>query len=384
MFVTRATAFGDSARLNFPGLAGGELLNRRIGRVWHRRIFSLAHGLKWILTIVSIVLIGWVDFAAGSAAFYSFLYLAPIAFATWFIRVWAGVVVAVLSVLAWLLVEFSLGTDYSIPPAHLVSEAVRFGLSLAGVALLALGKKSTERLVREVVSRNRSLRLEAERCRRLEQEVVNTSAREQLRLAQDLHDGLGQYLSALTFLSKMLADDLHLHDSAQAAQADRIVALVRKTNQVTRQMNRALKIPDTQGRGLAVALRTLAADVEELTGVHCEISTDHEVPMLDEFRTMMLFRIAQEAFNNCVKHARPRSIRVSLTFVKEVLFLRVVNDGHNPEANRAGESGSGSLVMKLRAELVGAQLESGPVNADEYQVQCVLPLTRPKAYAVAM
>jgi signal transduction histidine kinase len=227
------------------------------------------------------------------------------------------------------------------------------------------------------------LRVEAERCRRLEQEVVTASAREQLRLAQDLHDGVGQYLSALTFLSKMLADDLHLHDSAQAAQADRIVALVKKTNQVTRQMNRALKIPDTQGGGLPVALRTLATDVEQLTGVHCEISTDQEVPILDEFRTMMLFRIAQEAFNNCVKHARPRSIRVSLTFVREVLFLSVVNDGHNPDSNRNGEPGSGSLVMKLRAELVGAQLEAGPLNAGEYRVQCVLPLTRPTAYAVA-
>lgn len=383
MFVTRASAFVDSARLNFTGLAEGESLNRRASRSWLQRVFSLSHRLKWVLATCSIALLGCADFAVGSAESFAILYLAPIAFATWSIRAWAGVAMAVLSVLVWLLVEFSLGADFSIAPIRLVAEAVRFALIIAGIALLAVRKKATRRQSREVVARTRFLRMEAERCRRLEQEVVHTSAREQLRLAQDLHDGVGQYLSALTFLSKMLADDLHLHDSAQAVQADRIVALVKQTNQVTRQMNRALKIPDTQGGGLPVALRTLATDVEALTGVRCEISTDEEVPMLDEFRTMMLFRIAQEAFNNCVKHARPQSIRVSLTFVREVLFLSVVNDGHNADNNRTREPGSGSLVMKLRADLIGAQLEAGPLSADEFKVQCVLPLTRPKAYAVA-
>jgi signal transduction histidine kinase len=383
MFVTRASPFIGSARPDLTGLVPRESLNPRTGRFWHRQIVSLSHPLKWGLAIGSIMALGCADFAVGSAESFAILYLAPIAFAAWFIRIRAGVIMAFLSVEVWLLVEYALGSDFSIAPVRLVAEAVRFALILAGIALLAVAKNVSRRQSREVVARSRFLRMEADRCRRLEQEVVHTSAREQLRLAQDLHDGVGQYLSALTFLSKMLADDLHLHDSAQAAQADRIVALVKKTNQVTRQMNRALKVPDTHGGGLPVALRTLATDVEELTGVHCEISTGEEVPVLDEFRTMMLFRIAQEAFNNGVKHARPRSIRVSLTFVKDVLFLSVINDGYNRNSYRTGEAGSGSLLMKLRAELIGAQLEAGPLGADEYKVQCVLPLTRPQAYAVA-
>ncbi len=383
MSVTRATAFGDSVRPSFTRSVASETLVRR-GRVpWQRRIFSLSEPIKWALAISTILALGCADFLAGSADSFSVVYLAPIAFASWFIRIRAGVAMAFLSVSLWLLLEVSLSGEDGIAPAHIVAEAVRFSVIMSGIALLAVGRSAARRQVRELVCRRRSLRVEAKRCRRLEHEIVNVSAREQLRLAQDLHDGVGQYLSALTFISKMLADDLNLHDSAQAPLADRMVDLVKKTNQVTRQMNRALKIPDTQGGGLAVALRTLATDVEELTGVHCEISTGREVPMLDEFRTMMLFRIAQEAFNNGVKHARPRSIRVSLTFVKEVLFLTVLNDGHDPTSSRTGEAGSGSAVMRLRAEHIGAHLEAGAVSATEYQVQCVLPLTRPKAYAVA-
>lgn len=383
MFVTRPTAFGDFLRLNFTGLVARGTADGRTRRAVRRRVFAPSHVAKWELAICSIALLGYADVAAGSAESFSVLYLAPIAFATWFIGMRAGVVSAILSVLVWGLVRLSLGEDHSIAPIHVLAETLRFAAIIVGIALLDLGKKALRRQVREVVRRTRLLRAEAEHCRRLEQEVVNASTREQLRLAQDLHDGVGQYLSALMFLSKMLADDLNLHDSAHAPLADRMVDLVKKTNQVTRQMNRALQIPDTHGGGLAVALRTLATDVEELTGVHCEISTDREVPVLDEFRTMMLFRIAQEAFNNCVKHARPRSIRVSLTFVKEVLFLTVVNDGYDPVGSRTREPGSGSSVMKQRAEHIGAHLEAGPIGATQYQVQCLLPVTRGKAYAVA-
>jgi signal transduction histidine kinase len=383
VLVMHASAIVDSVRLNFTRLVAHETRQRGVGRIWHRRVASLSQCLKWAIVIVSIGLLGIADYAVGSAESFSVLYLAPIVFATWFIRLEAGAVAAILSVLVGLLVEFTLVGGHSIAPLHVFAGAVRSALIIAGIWLLDLAKKAARRQSLALIWRTRSLRVEVERGRRLEQEIVNASAREQLRLAQDLHDGIGQYVSALTFLSRMLADDLHLHGSAQAALADRIVALVRRTNQVTRQVNRTLQIPDTNGEGLSVALQSLAADVEELTGVHCEISTDQAVPRLDEFRTLMLFRIAQEAFNNCVKHARPHSIRVSLTIVKEVLILVVMNDGHSAGSSRPGEPGSGSLLMKLRAELIGAQLEAGPVTADEYRVRCVLPLPRSQAHGVA-
>ena len=383
MSVTRAAAFGDPVRPSFTRWVDGEVLENRRRPSWHRRIFSWSGGAKWMLSMISIVGLGCADFATGSAESFSLLYLAPIAFATWFIRPRAGLAMGVLAACIWLGVELALNGGRAIAATHVFTAVMRFAMIGGAVALLAFAKNESRRQARVAVTRARSFRVEVARCRRLEREIVTVASREQLRLAQDLHDGVGQYLSALTFISKMLADDLNLHDSAQAPLADRVVELVRKTNQVTRQMNRALKIPDTQGGGLAVALRTLATDVEELTGVHCVISTDREVPMLDEFRTMMLFRIAQEAFNNGVKHARPRSIRVSLTFAKQVLFLTVVNDGHDPASAQSGETGTGSRVMRQRAEHIGAQLDAGPVSATEYQVRCALPLERPKAYAVA-
>src|SRR5690349_25118579 len=109
MFITRATTLVDSARLDPAGFVAGESLGRHAGRIWRRNISSASAAVRWFFAVGAIALLGWADFAAGSAETFSILYLVPIAFAAWFIRASAGVVLAVLSVLVWLLVEYSLG-----------------------------------------------------------------------------------------------------------------------------------------------------------------------------------------------------------------------------------------------------------------------------------
>jgi signal transduction histidine kinase len=75
----------------------------------------------------------------------------------------------------------------------------------------------------------------------MDQELPDPSASEQLRRAQELHEGLCQSLSALALYSRMLADDLHESASSQAVQAERLVAIVRSTNQITRQLSQTLQ-----------------------------------------------------------------------------------------------------------------------------------------------
>ena len=75
----------------------------------------------------------------------------------------------------------------------------------------------------------------------MDQELSDPSTNEQLRRAQELHEGLCQCLSALALYSQMLADDLHESASAQAGQAERLVAIVRSTSQITRQLSRTLQ-----------------------------------------------------------------------------------------------------------------------------------------------
>jgi signal transduction histidine kinase len=253
--------------------------------------------------------------------------------------------------------------------------AVRLVFFLLGVSVAALVKRTEVELLREVSRRTRTLRTEAERRRRLEREMIEVSAREQVRLAQDLHDGLGQYLSAMAFHARMLTDDLRQQRSLHTQQAERIVELIRLTNQVTRRLDRALRVPEAGEGGLFAAIRALAGEFEQLTGVRCELETVESPIVLDEFRTLMVFRIVQEAFNNAVKHSNPRVIRVGFLTGDHTMVVRVVHDGEGIPVKPEREPGTGLRIMKLRAELIGAILDIGPVESGGYQVKCVLPLS---------
>ena len=330
--------------------------------------------MKWLFAVAGSVAVGYGDLVSGTEVSFGAFYLLPIAYATWFIRARAGLVVALSCAAIWWTIEVAQGTPASSPWVPVWNAMVRLIFFVTSILAVALAKGSVARLLRGVLQRTRRLRAEAHRRRELERKMLETSAREQLRLAQDLHGGLGQYLSALTFHSRMLADDLQEMRSQHAQQAERIVDLIRKTNQLTRQLNRALQVPQGGADGLVAAVRALAAEFQELTGIRCELVLEREPPDLDEFRTVMLFRIVQEAFNNSVKHARPRTIRISVTRSEGEMGLSVVNDGYLAAKEDVETAGLGSLTMKLRAEMIGARLKSGPVATGNYKVECLLPI----------
>jgi signal transduction histidine kinase len=246
--------------------------------------------------------------------------------------------------------------------------AVRLVFFVISVSAVALVKRTESQLLREV-------REQAERRRRVEREMIEVSAREHVRMAHDLHDGLGQYLSAMSFHAQILADDLRQHASPHLLQAERLVSLIRTTNRITRQLDRALRVPEAGQGDFSKAILPLLADLEKLTGVRCVFEGPEQTVVLDDFRTVMLFRIVQEALNNAVKHANPRLIGVNLSLAKEVLTLVVRDDGHGVATQPERESGSGMRVMRLRAELIGARLEFGSGTEGGWRVQCVLPMT---------
>lgn len=357
-------------RLGWTVTAG----HRRV-RFLHRRIAETPTVMKWWIAVGASVLVGWADLAWDSEIAFPLLYLLPVAFASWFMRSWDAMVVAAICAALGVAVALKSEAGHFHPSIRFGSAGVRMAVFCADVLVVTFVARSIGFLARGALQRARSLRDEARRRRRLEREILEVSARERLRLAQDLHDGIGQYLSALALHARMLADDLNQSQSSHAGQAERIVAVVRKTNQITRQINRALQVPESNAEGLVAALRVLATEFEQLTGVRCEMTSEQPAPALDEFHTTMLFRIVQEALNNSVKHARPQTIRVSLVHAEDSLSVTVVNDGYGKAVDAAVGAGAGSLVMRLRAELMGARFESGPMARGEYKVECVLPLT---------
>jgi signal transduction histidine kinase len=126
--------------------------------------------------------------------------------------------------------------------------------------------------------------------------------------------------------------------------------------------------------GLPAAIRQLADEFQQLTGVPCALDVTEVAESLDPFRAQMLLRIVQEALNNAVKHGKPHHLQVSMLLVNGMLHICVADDGVGLSGKFDTEAGSGLRTMKLRAELIGGQLTLRVNGSAGCVLECILPL----------
>jgi PAS domain S-box-containing protein len=191
--------------------------------------------------------------------------------------------------------------------------------------------------------------------RRLEAEVLDVAEQEQSRFGHDLHDGLGQHLTGIQYMTTVLEHKLNAEGHPLAKQASEISSLVRDAISQTRELARGLSPVVLQDKGIGVALQELAAMVRNRTGMKaaCMVGLDCEIERLET--ATHLYRIAQEAVNNSMKHARASQIRISLQRVHELYELRVEDDGLSFQPSE--KAGIGMRVMNYRAGILGGSLE---------------------------
>jgi two-component system CheB/CheR fusion protein len=190
--------------------------------------------------------------------------------------------------------------------------------------------------------------------KRLETEVLLAGDREQCRIAQDLHDGLGQQLAGISCLSNTLQKELERKASAEAASvAAKISRLLNVAVAQTRALAHGLYPVVTEPNGLMDALRGLAAGITEIFKVPCHFECPQPIFTNDYTRATHLYRIAQEASNNSIKHGRARRIRIALAATPDRLILTVDDDGIGFSDNVSARKGRGLKIMEDRACLMG-------------------------------
>lgn len=194
--------------------------------------------------------------------------------------------------------------------------------------------------------------------RRLEQEVARASTLEQERIGQEIHDGLGQKLTALSMMASSLKRDLARRNLPESKTLNELIDHLRQATEEARALSRGLAPVPITGRGLASALEKLAQDVRAASGVACRFETDvhREVEVESRTAAMQLYRIAQEAVHNAIKHGRPQEIRIRLTRVGDGLELSVHDDGRGLRPDDDSEQGFGLRIMRYRAGLIGGEL----------------------------
>ena len=206
--------------------------------------------------------------------------------------------------------------------------------------------------------------------RRLGRSVLRVQEDERRRLARDLHDGVGQNLTALKHRLAQLRDGAQ--DAALRDALDAAVELCADTLEDTRELSRLLRPTILDDLGLEPALRWLGRSVGDTAGLAVTVEIE-PLPALDGERQTLVFRIAQEALNNIAKHAQARSVLLRLVERDGRLQLQVVDDGAGfDQAQVAG--GSGISGMRERLRLFGGTLEVHSAPGHGTRLRAVVPL----------
>src|SRR5579863_2871452 len=142
----------------------------------------------------------------------------------------------------------------------------------------------------------------------LEKTILEISAHEQRRIGQDLHDGLGQHLTGIAFMSKVQEQKLIEKGLPEAGDAAKIVNLVNEAIHKTRELARGLLPVVSDAQGLMSALQQWAVEVEDLFAVNCRFQCFATVLIHDDTVATHLYYITREAANNAIKHGHARKI----------------------------------------------------------------------------
>jgi PAS domain S-box-containing protein len=209
----------------------------------------------------------------------------------------------------------------------------------------------------------------------MEKSILEISAREQRRIGQDLHDGLGQHLTGIAFMSKVQEQKLAEKNLPEAADAARIVRLVNEAIHTTRQLAHGLLPLFSDEHGLTSALRRWAAEVEELFHISCCLRLNGPVVVCDPNMSTHLYRIAQEAVRNAIKHGKARNIVISLLAGNGYGTLTIENDGSSLPSSSADDSGMGLQIMNYRARMIGGSLKVESGEDRGVTIHCIFPLS---------
>jgi signal transduction histidine kinase len=218
------------------------------------------------------------------------------------------------------------------------------------------------------------LGIDATERRSLEQGVLEAAENERRLIGQELHDSLGQTLAGIHYLLTSVVRGLSRDGSARTAAAQEVSDHVRIALQQVRTLAWGLIPLELTAHRLAPALAELATRTSETFGISCTFDGPGRIDVEDDAVACHLYRIAQEAVNNAVKHGGDGPVRISLTVEAGALVLQVDDSGAGFPPELDPMKGSGLRSMRYRARTIGSTFRTGTSPTGGARVECRLPL----------
>ena len=211
----------------------------------------------------------------------------------------------------------------------------------------------------------------------LEREILEIAGREQLRIGSDLHDGLGQDLTGVALMLRSVVAQLRKENSATRGDVEDIISLVNGAIESTRAMARGLAPVGADRGGLIAGLQSMAVRGMERYGVRAHFNTSLKEPLtLDDGAATHLYRIAQEAFTNAIRHGRVTQVSIDLATADGILALSVQDNGRGFD-ERNVSNGMGMKLMRYRAQMLGGDVTIANHEGSGVIVRCTCPHRAP-------
>jgi signal transduction histidine kinase len=303
-------------------------------------------------------IVGLIDYLTGHEISFSVFYLLGVSLAVWFVGKWCGALVSVLSVAVWVAGDIASGARFSSPLIPIWNAAILLTFYLIVVWLLARLRTFHQNLEEQVQQRTVALTDEMAERERLERELLDISEREQRRIGQDLHDGLCQHLTGATLAGQVLEEKLAALKLSEAGDANKVVGIMEEAINLSRRLAKGLYPVEMEADGLMLALEEFASTSSELFKVACRFECDSPVLIHDPATAGHLYRIAQEAVGNAIKHGKAKNILIRLDANEANTILSIKDDGLGLPEPLPKNRGLGLRIMAHRASMIGGKFSA--------------------------
>jgi PAS domain S-box-containing protein len=228
---------------------------------------------------------------------------------------------------------------------------------------------------RELLAMNNELERTMAQRQQLERELLEISEREKRRIGEDLHDMICQELTATALFLKSTAQQIADDSAAAAKTLEESAQTVNRNVVIARELARGLQAVELTAAGLRNALRNLASSACENSGIKCHFKVARGVHVPDDTVALHLYRIAQEAVTNAVKHSEAKNVLITLDRNRTHTCISVQDDGKGFVVKKRGK-GLGLHMMRYRCNALGGELKIERRRTGGTDVTCVIPTKR--------
>jgi signal transduction histidine kinase len=330
---------------------------------------------QYVTVLAAIIgFIGWIDYLLGVRISLALFYSLPIMLAVAWFGWWPGVLCSVGCVVIRVVGDAAAGGHHLHPATLFWNRTVNLSMYVLLVTVvhaLILSQRTLEKRVRQ---RTADLERAIEDRNELQKQLFEISRRERSAIGHDLHDGLGQHLTATSLAADVIARELMRGGNPHSEKARQLVRMLQDGISKTRQIARGLLLAEIEPDTLVSELEELASAVSADKAVRCVLECRQAPQGLDVTKASHLFYIAQEAVSNALRHAQPSQIVIRFGREDACLRLDISDDGQGIPENASGRGGMGLRIMAHRAELIGGRLEISQGNPRGTVVDCRVPL----------